>query len=67
MKIVSINQIGNEISIIIDNGESAIFTPFGKTIYTQVSPGLLKKVLVEFKKDIVKSGWSVEQLKEWYL
>ena len=67
MKIKSINKIGNEISIITDNGESAVFTPFAKTIYTQTSAGLLKKNLVEFKKDIITSGWDVEQLKKWYL
>jgi len=36
-------------------------------IYTTTSPGLYKYQLKQFKKDIVKSGWNLEQLKEWYL
>jgi hypothetical protein len=69
MKIKSITQIGNEISIITDTGESAVFYPFSahKDVYTTTSPGLYKYQLKEFKKDIVKSEWNVEQLKEWYL
>jgi hypothetical protein len=69
MKIKSITQIGNEISIITDTGESAVFYPFSahKDVYTTTSPGLYKHQLKEFKKDIVKSEWNVQQLKEWYL
>jgi hypothetical protein len=69
MKIKSITQIGNEISIITDTGESAVFYPFSahKDVYTTTSPGLYKNQLKQFKKDIVKSEWNVEQLKEWYL
>jgi hypothetical protein len=69
MKIKSITQIGNEISIITDTGESSVFYPFSahKDVYTTTSPGLYKYQLKQFKKDIVKSGWNLEQLKEWYL
>ncbi|WP_396180338.1 hypothetical protein [Flavobacterium sp.] len=69
MKIKSITQIGNEISIITDTGESAVFYSFSahKDVYTTTSPGLYKYQLKQFKKDIVKSEWNVEQLKEWYL
>ena len=69
MKIKSITQIGNEISIITDTGESAVFYSFSahKDVYTTTSPGLYKYQLKQFKKDIVKSGWNLEQLKEWYL
>jgi len=69
MEIKSITQIGNEISIITDNGESAVLYKWGSKgdIYTTVSPGLYKHQLKQFKKDIIKSGWNLEQLKEWYL
>jgi hypothetical protein len=69
MKIKSITKIGNEISIITDTGESAVFYSFSahKDVYTTTSPGLYKYQLKQFKKDIIKSGWNLEQLKEWYL
>ena len=69
MKIKSITQIGNEISIITDNKEKATFYPFSahEDVYTTTSPGLYKHQLKQFKKDIVKSEWNVQQLKEWYL
>ena len=62
-KITSISRIGDAISIIFNDGESAVLTKFGKTIYTQTSPGVLKKTLSEFKKDIVKFDWNVEKLR----
>ena len=61
-KIEYISNIGNSISITFSDGESAVFYPFGKTIYTQTSPGLLKKTLTNFKKDILKSKWNVEHI-----
>ena len=69
MKIKSITKIGDEISIITDNGESAVLYKWGSKgdIYTTVSKGLYKYQLKQFKKDIIKSGWDIKQLKEWYL
>lgn len=66
-QITSIILIGNTISIVLNNGESALFTKFGKTIYTQTSPGVLKKTLSEFKKDIVKFDWDVEKLRTLWI
>lgn len=67
-KIVSIINIGGSISIIFNDGESAVFYPFSKTIYTQTSPGVLKKTLSEFKKDILKTNWNVTELEKlWVL
>ena len=66
-KITSINRIGDAISIIFNDGESAVLTKFGKTIYTQTSPGVLKKTLSEFKKDIVKFDWDVEELRALWI
>lgn len=66
-KIESITRIGNSISVIFNDGESVVFYPFGKTIITNVSYGVLKSTLSELKKDILKSNWNVQQLKEWYV
>lgn len=66
-KIVSISNIGGSISIIFNDGESAVFYPFCKTIYTQTSPGVLKKTLSEFKKDIVKTGWNITELEKLWI
>ena len=66
-KITSISRIGDAISVIFNDGESAVLTKFGKTIYTQTSPGILKKTLSEFKKDIVKFDWNVEKLRALWI
>ena len=66
-KITSIINIGNNISVIFNDGESALFTKFGKTIFTEVSENVKKKTLSEFKKDIVKYKWDVEKLKEVWI
>ena len=66
-KIVSIINIGGSISIIFNDGESAVFYPFSKTIYTQTSPGVLKKTLVELKKDIKKYNFNAEELSKLYI
>ena len=62
-KVVSISDIGGSISVIFSDGESAIFYPFAKTIYTQTSPGVLKKTLVNLKKDVKDTNFNVEELK----
>ena len=64
-KITSISNIGG--SIIFNDGESAVFYPFSKTIYTQTSPGVLKKTLSEFKNDIKKFNWDINKLQELWL
>jgi len=66
-KITSIINIGNNISVIFNDGESALFTKFGKTIFTEVSENVKKKTLSEFKKDIVKYNWDVEKLKKIWI
>lgn len=66
-KIVSIINIGGSISVIFNDGESAVFYPFSKTIYTQTSPGVLKKTLSEFKKDILKTNWNVTELEKLWI
>ena len=66
-KITAITKIGDSISIIFNDGESAVFYPFAKTIYTQTSPGVLKKTLSEFKKDVIKTGWDIDKLRKLYI
>ena len=66
-KIVSISNIGGSISIIFNDGESAVFSSFGKTIFTSTSPGVLKKTLVELKKDIKKYNFNTEKLSNLYI
>lgn len=66
-KITSISNIGGNVSIIFNDGESAIFYPFSKTIYTQTSPGVLKKTLVNFKNDIKKYDWDINKLQELWI
>ena len=66
-KLVSISDIGGSISVIFNDGESAIFYPFAKTIYTQTSPGVLKKTLVNLKKDVKDTNFNVEELKRLWV
>ena len=66
-KVVSISDIGGSISVIFNDGESAIFYPFAKTIYTQTSPGVLKKTLVNLKKDVKDTNFNVEELKKLWV
>ena len=66
-KVVSISDIGGSISVIFNDGESAIFYPFAKTIYTQTSPGVLKKTLVNLKKDVKDTDFNVEELKRLWV
>ena len=66
-KVVSISDIGGSISVIFNDGESAIFYPFAKTIYTQTSPRVLKKTLVNLKKDVKDTNFNVEELKKSWI
>jgi hypothetical protein len=69
MNVVSISDIGNSISIILDNGESAVFYPFTakKDVYTTTSNNLHKHQLTEFKRDIKKFNWNVEKLEQAWI
>ena len=66
-KVVSISDIGGSISVIFNDGESTIFYPFAKTIYTQTSPRVLKKTLVNLKKDVKDTDFNVEELKRLWV
>lgn len=69
MKIKSISSTGNEISIITEEGESAVLYKWGSKgdIYTTVSNGLYKYELNDFKKAIKRTDWDVEELKKEFL
>jgi hypothetical protein len=66
-KVASISDTGGNISVIFNDGESAIFYPFAKTIYTQTSPGVLKKTLVNLKKDVKDTNFNVEELRKLWI
>lgn len=66
-KVVSICNTGGSISVIFNDGESCVFSKFGKTIYTQTSPGVLKKTLVNLKKDVKDTNFNVEELKKLWI
>ena len=66
-KVVSISDIDGNIKVTFNDGESAIFYPFAKTIYTQTSPGVLKKTLVNLKKDVKDTNFNIEELKKLWV
>lgn len=66
-EVVSISDIGGSISVIFNDGESAVFYPFAKTIYTTTSPGVLKKTLVLLKQDVKDTNFNVEELKNLWI
>jgi len=66
-KITAITKIADSISIIFNDGESAVFHKFGKDILVNTSPGVLKKTLVEFKKDLKKFDFNVEELRKLWI
>ena len=67
-KIVSISNEGdNIIKVVFSDNEFAVFSSFAKSIYTQTSPGVLKKTLVELKKDIKKYNFNAEDLSKLYI
>lgn len=67
-KIVLISNEGDKIiKVVFSDNEFAVFSFFAKSIYTQTSPGVLKKTLSEFKKDIIKTNWNVTELEKLYI
>ena len=66
-KVVSISDIGGSISVIFNDAEYCMFHRFGKDILTTTSPGVLKKTLVNLKKDIKDTNFNVEELKKLWV
>ena len=68
-KITSVANIGDSLSVIFNDGESAVFYPFSNNqdIYTTTSTGVLKKTLINLKKDIKKFGFDAEVLSRLYV
>jgi len=67
-KIISIYKVDKEqIQVDFSDNEFAVFSSFGKTIFTSTSPGVLKKTLVELKKDIKKYNFNAEELSKLYI
>ena len=61
------DNIGRCIKVVFNDRQWAHFHEFGKTILTCTSDDVLKSTLSELKKDILKSEWDVQQLREWYI
>jgi hypothetical protein len=67
-KVISISNEGDKIiKVVFSDEEFTVFSSFAKSIYTQTSPGVLKKTLIEFKRDIVKTNWNLEVLRKLYI
>ena len=66
-KVVSISDIGGSISVIFNDGESCVFHKFAGGIFTTTSPGVLKKTLVNLKKDVKDTNFNVEELKKLWI
>ena len=66
-KVVSISDIGGSISVIFNDTEYCMFHRFGKDILTTTSPGVLKKTLVNLKKDVKDTNFNVEELKKLWV
>jgi len=67
-KITSISDEGDKIiKVVFSDDEFAVFSSFAKTIYTQTSPGVLKKTLKNIKEDIVKTNWNVNELSKLWI
>ena len=66
-KVVSISDIGGSISVIFNDGESCVFHKFAGGIFTTTSPGVLKKTLVNLKKDVKDTNFNVEELKKLWV
>ena len=66
-KVVSISDIGGSISVIFNDTEYCMFHRFGKDILTTTSPRVLKKTLVNLKKDIKDTNFNVEELKKLWI
>ena len=66
-KVASISDIDGNIKVTFNDTEYCIFHKFGKDILTTTSPGVLKKTLVNLKKDVKDTNFSVEELKRLWL
>jgi hypothetical protein len=68
-KITDIKQAKDSVTFIFNNDDKqfAVFTKFGKTLYTSTSPGILKSTLVEIKKDVKEFGFDEKILKKLWM
>ena len=66
-KAVSISDIDGNIKVTFNDTEYCIFHKFGKDILTTTSPRVLKKTLVNLKKDVKDTNFNVEELKKLWI
>ena len=55
-KVANIVEINGNIAVTFNDGESCVFHKFAGGIFTTTSPGVLKKTLVNLKKDVIKTN-----------
>ena len=66
-KVANIVEINGNIAVTFNDGESCMFHRFGKDILTTTSPGVLKKTLVNLKKDVKDTNFNLEELKKLWI
>ena len=66
-KVVSISDIDGNIKVTFNDTEYCMFHRFGKDILTTTSPGVLKKTLVNLKKDVKDTNFNLEELKKLWI
>ena len=66
-KVASISDIDGNIKVTFNDTEYCIFHKFGKDILTTTSPRVLKKTLVNLKKDVKDTNFNVEELKKLWV
>ena len=65
--VTEIKQGSDALTFVFNENESCVFAKFGKDIFTSVSAGVLKKTLINIKKDIQEFGFDAEVLSRLYI
>ena len=66
-KVANIVEINGNIAVTFNDTEYCMFHRFGKDILTTTSIGVLKKTLVNLKKDVKDTNFNVEELKKLWV
>ncbi len=66
-KVANIVEINGNIAVTFNDGESCVFHKFAGGIFTTTSIGVLKKTLVNLKKDVKDTNFNVEELKKLWI
>ena len=66
-KVANIVEINGNIAVTFNDRESCVFHKFAGGIFTTTSPRVLKKTLVNLKKDVKDTNFNVEELKKLWV